>query len=545
MTNLNGAYLTKTVLTLGCWLSMTTLMTQPGVCKEVELEVGIVQRFGENPEQTLTIAAVKDDTLTLELGTTQQQQLSLEAQQVTLEIAPSPLPDLKMSERLVLGNHATFETAEDDAQKWQARGIAVEIAQPERWQVWAKRDIYSTPLLRRLLLLNLQAQGYQEPYLETAILTAKPQVSVVVGEDIYQTTELSITSAQDLFRVSVGEKRPNLYSGSLQVQPNAYGNFTLVNAVPLEIYLRGVVPYEIGKAAPTEAIKAQTIIARTYALRNLRRFQVDNYQLCATVHCQVYKGIANTDIKVNRAIAATRGLVLTYDNELVDALYSSTTGGVTASFSDIWNGLERPYLKSLIDSPTKLWDLSRYPLSQEESFRRFINLQKGFNETGRRPFRWRKESSLEDLTADVQKYLTKINHPLADFNTIEKIEILQRSPSGRILNMEVTTDQGVITLQKTEVRSALGPPRSTLFYLDPLYDEEQNLNGYAFVGGGFGHGVGLSQYGSYNLARLGWSAKRILSFYYPGTVVRPLNEDIIFWSQSSEVGSRKSEVNHW
>ena len=88
--------------------------------------------------------------------------------------------------------------------------------------------------------------------------------------------------------------------------------------------------------------------------------------------------------------------------------------------------------------------------------------------------------------------------------------------------MSVETDQGTIILEKTEVRSAFGPPRSTLFYLDPVRNNQGALQGYRFVGGGFGHGVGLSQIGARQLARNGWSAQSILLFYYPETEIIPL-----------------------
>ncbi|NES81469.1 MAG: SpoIID/LytB domain-containing protein, partial [Moorea sp. SIO2B7] len=289
---------------------------------------------------------------------------------------------------------------------------------------------------------------------------------------------------------------------------------------------------EIGKGAPKGATEAQTIIARTYALRNLRRFKADDYQLCADTHCQVYKGLSGVTPNTDQAITSTRGLVLTYGSELVDALYSSTTGGVTAPFSDIWNGDERPYLKAVIDSPQKVWDLSQQSLASEESFRRFIALEEGFNETGRNVFRWNRESSIEQLSDDLQRYLKRTKRPLANFKKIKRMQVTKRSPSGRILKLEVKTDKGLVELHKTEVRSAFGPPRSTLFYLKPVYDENENLKAYAFIGGGFGHGVGLSQYGSYNLARLGWSARQILAFYYPGTRIQPLNESIVFWRES-------------
>ena len=258
------------------------------------------------------------------------------------------------------------------------------------------------------------------------------------------------------------------------------------------------------------------------------RFKADNYELCASTHCQVYYGLSGTSPKADRAIAATKGLVLTHNNELVDALYSSTTGGVTASFSDAWNGEERPYLTAVIDSPKNVWDLSQTSLADEETFRNFIRLRQGFNESGRRVFRWNKQATLVTLTRDLKKYLERRKHPLADIKTIRSMKVTERSDSGRILTMIVQTDQGTITLQKNEVRSAFGPPISTLFYLDPIYNSQKVLTGYAFVGGGFGHGVGLSQFGSYNLANLGWSPEKILAFYYPGTKIIPLDNSIVF-----------------
>ena len=509
--------------------------------KDIELEVGIVQRFGEESSDELTISSTEGNLLTLHFLGGNLQPQTLQTKQVKLEVTIASLNRKLLDERVVLSDHATFETAEDSANQWKARGIEVEVTQPGRWQVWANRDVYKTPLLRRWLLQSLQQQGFSSPYLETQIISEQPRASFVVNGYRYNRKKLEIVAGGNLIRVSEGEKKQNrsLYAGSLKVQPNSYGTFTLINRVPLETYLRGVVPYEIGKNAPSGAAEAQTIIARTYALRNLRRFQADGYQLSADTHCQVYKGLGGGNTRSDRAISATKGLVLTYQNELVDALYSSTTGGITAPFSDVWNGSERPYLRAVVDSPGKVWDLSLNSLEDENTFRRFIALEEGFNETGRSVFRWNKQSSIEQLSSDLQRYLKKTKHPLSNFTTITRMEITKRSPSGRILKLAVSTDKGMVELQKTEVRSAFGPPRSTLFYLEPIYDQNQSLKAYAFIGGGFGHGVGLSQYGSYNLAQLGWSARQILSFYYPGTTVQPLNQSIVFWQDSNYLNSRK------
>ncbi|RMF21452.1 MAG: SpoIID/LytB domain-containing protein [Cyanobacteria bacterium J083] len=518
---------------LGGWLGLNLLNVVQA--QEPILKIGVIQRFGDEVEDQIKITSTKGDKLTLTLTEPEGKTKTLTTTQVTLEILSQTQKQPVIEERLVLSDHATFETAEASAKQWQARGIKTEITQPGRWQVWAKRDVYNTVLVRRWLLQNLKAQGYDRPYLETNWRQTKPIVSFLLNGTRYNLHEFSITSQKNLIRVQQtedGEELPlRLYGGNLLLQPNAYGDFTLVNNVPLETYLRGVVPYEIGPSAPATAMQAQTIIARTYALRNLRRFTADNYELCATVHCQVYKGLGNDNPKADQAITLTKGLVLTYQNELVDALYSSTTGGITASFTDIWNGETRPYLQPVIDSPSSTaWNLAQKSLAEEINFRNFIALQQGFNETKTsRVFRWRKQSKLADLTKDLQKYLAKQNHPLANLTRIDSMTITKRSDSGRVLEMAIATDVGEIKLHKTEVRSAFTPPISTLFYLEPLYDNQQKLIGYTFVGGGYGHGVGLSQYGSYNLAGLGWSAEKILEFYYPGTQVQPLNEKVVFY----------------
>lgn len=519
-------------------LGMTIISSPSASAKDVEIKVGVVQRFGAGTTDQLTLKATPGDRLTVSFlsGDMKPQKLSTESLQ--LERTIQPLAEPSIEERLVLSTHSTFETAEDSANQWRSRGIDVEVAQPDRWQVWAKREAYATPLVRRLLLQNLQAKGDKTAYLDTKVKQQIPRVSFVGNGFRYNRQELEISSQKNMIQVSLGkdDKNPRLYGGSLRLQPNAYGTYTLVNRVPIETYLRGVVPHEIGANAPYGAVEAQTIIARTYALRNLRRFVADNYELCADTHCQVYKGLTGTVPMADRAIAATKGKVLTYNNELVDALYSSTTGGVTAPFEDVWNGTERPYLKAVLDSPNVIWNFSQKSLADEQNFRQFINLKQGFNETGRDYFRWRYTSTLPQITKFLQAYLQK-NHPyLASFSSIVQMQITKRSPSGRILQLAVQTDRGVIEIDKNEVRSAFEPPLSTLFYLEPIM-ENKVLKGYAFVGGGFGHGVGLSQYGSHNLAKIGWSAEKILSFYYPGTQLQQLNNSIVFWKEPSVVAN--------
>ena len=510
-------------------LPLGNIFFSKAFAKDLNLNIGIVQRFGERKEDKLFITTGNQNKLTIKFQNSQGHFQTLITNEISINILDRPLSKSLLKEYIVLSDHTNFETAEDNSKKWQERGIQTEIMQPGQWQVWAKREVYETPLLRRWLLNALKTKGYTRPYMESTILANKSQATFAVnGKQYYSDYIEIIPDNHPIYLINLEQKK-RAYSGSLKLQPNAYGTYTLVNYVPLESYLRGVVPHEIGHNAPINAIKAQTIIARTYALRNLRRFKADDYELCADTHCQVYYGLSGINLKINKAINNTKGLVLTYQNKLVDALYSSTTGGVTANFTDIWNGEERPYLKTIVDSPQhNIWNFSSRSLKQEKDFRNFIKLTKGFNETGRSAFRWKYKVTKVELARNLQKFLVIQKHPLSNFKIINSIKITERSASGRILKAIVDTDIGIIELKKNQVRSAFGPSKSTLFYLDPVYSKQNKITGYSFIGGGFGHGVGLSQYGSYNLANLGWSENQILHFYYPGTKVISLDDSIIF-----------------
>ncbi|HEY9880458.1 MAG TPA: SpoIID/LytB domain-containing protein [Leptolyngbyaceae cyanobacterium] len=551
-----GFFNPKRIVGLVSLSLLTAVSTLPAKAQDSTnpvLKVGVVQRFGETPSDTLTLEPLPGDNLVLQF-TTEGKPQSVQTTQAKLTVAPQALANPTLKERVVLSNHRSFESAEDSAKQWQARGIETEIAQPRSWEVWAKRDIYNTPLLRRLLLKNLQAQGLTEPYLDSQVVAEIPKAAFVANGFRYSRDQVSISSANQRIRVTSGEnvQEAKVYGGTLQLQPNTYGTYTLVNNVPTETYLRGVVPHEIGLGAPQAAIEAQAVLARTYALRNLRRFAVDDYQLCADTQCQVYWGLGGAAEASDRAIAATRSQVLTYQNELIDALYSSTTGGVTAPFSNVWNGPDRPYLKSVVDSVQGTWDLALRPLDNEQNLRAFIAIKQGFNEEEWDTFRWQFDSPLPEITQDVRTYLQRRKSPLANFTQVVGMRITERASSGRVQALEVQTDLGPVTLVKDEIVRVLSAPRSLLFYIDPVYQVPQvppasaanpagvasvptttpavpQLTGYRFVGGGRGHGVGMSQTGAYHLGDLGWSSAQILQFYYPGTTLRPMGADLVLW----------------
>lgn len=475
------------------------------------LKVGIIQRFGSKPTDRVTIAG-------------EQLQLRFEGKtlvtnQISFTVVPEKLAQPEVEERVVLSYHRSFENAQASAHRWQNLGINTEIVQPDRWQVWAKRSDYDNPLARQLLIGKLRLLGNNIAQIERKRLSSRPLLSWQVNGITYKGTNVDIVPQQS---VTLVNQSP--YAGSFRLQPNASGSFTVVNFVPIETYLRGVVPHEIGYQAPYSAIQAQAVLARTYALANRHRFAVDDYELCATTHCQVYAGLQNTSPLADRAIRETRGKVLTYGGKVVDALYSSTTGGITANYNDLWDGTDRPYLRAVFDStkpPQKL------DLSTESDFRKFVNTQEGFNEQGWRTFRWQKFSSLGEMTTTLKNFLAKSGDTRTRFSQIQAVQITDRSTSGRVLRMEVQTDRGTITIEKDEIRDAFHAPDSTLFYLEPQFNESKQLLGYKFIGGGLGHGVGMSQTGSYRLGRMGWSYERILAFYFRGTTLETLQPQMI------------------
>jgi len=590
----------------GSWAMPAHAQNQP---IEPTLDVGIVQRFGSEPKDELVLKPSAGDSLTVKFKVQEQPQTLTTTGDVKLKLEMQPQADPKVTERVVLSTHRSFESAEDSASQWKTQGIEVEVAQPKQWQVWAKRETYKTPLLRRLLMQNLQSNGLRTAFIDTEVQTQIPKASMTINGAVYQEDELEVDSTTNQVQVTFNrdDQGTRTYAGSLKLQPNAYGTYSLVNQVPLETYLRGVVPHEIGSEAPPTTAEAQAVLARTYVLRNLRRFAVDNYQICADTQCQVYWGLEGTTADADRAIAATRGMVLTYHNQLIDALYSSTTGGITAPFSNVWNGPDRPYLQAVVDSVQNVWSLPQQSLADEDNFRRFISLKQGFNEVGWDMFRWRVESPLTDIAKDLRAYLQSKQHPLANFTQVKDLRVVERSAAGRVQKMEVTTDRGVVQLEKDEILRALYAPNSTLFYLDPIYETPADkakeakakalaslaspgsetsragdsttpmtqpealstltspepgldsapnaqptisptpasptpaakvLKGFAFVGGGLGHGVGMSQTGAYRLGKLGWSDEQILSFYYPGTQLQPLSPAITFWQEPESAESK-------
>jgi stage II sporulation protein D len=145
------------------------------------------------------------------------------------------------------------------------------------------------------------------------------------------------------------------YRGFVEVRPNEQGSLTVINVLNLEDYLRGVVPNELSPQAfpELEAVKAQAVAARTYALRNVGQYAAKGYDICATPACQVYRGRSSEQPLSDQAVEETRGMTASYRGALINALYTSTCGGHTEDVTNIFEGEDAPYLRGVICSPER------------------------------------------------------------------------------------------------------------------------------------------------------------------------------------------------
>jgi stage II sporulation protein D len=201
---------------------------------------------------------------------------------------------------------------------------------------------------------------------------------VRVSQDGEETTSAFVVPAADDDTLSL-DGVP--YRGVLEVRADPSG-LTVVNVVNLEDYLRGVVPNELSPLAfpEIEALKAQAVAARTYALRNRGKFEAKGYDLCATSACQVYKGRASEQPASDQAVAETSGVMATWDGAPIEAFYTSTCGGHTEDAQNVFEGESEPYLKGVACEPERsAWSLVRSTaptrsLGDEESLARNVAL---------------------------------------------------------------------------------------------------------------------------------------------------------------------------
>lgn len=266
------------------------------------------------------------------------------------------------------------------------------------------------------------------------------------------------------------------YPGIIEVR-RAGDGLLVVNALPLEEYVVGSVKAEAGEAMPLEMLKAQAVVARTYAAYHRRLNSGKPYEIvAATVH-QQYAGRVGADSPIWTAVRETRGQVLHWEGDLFPAFYHTDSGGHTEDPRVVFAASNMPALPPVrvpfpSDSPHQLWTL---------------------------------DLSLAELSAAMQRAGVRVGR-------VNGLEVLERSVSLRVTHIAVQGSAGRVVLRGNDFRRAIGYDtlKSTLFAV--AVDDI----GARFAGRGYGHGVGLDQAGAKAMAQLGYSTRQILEYYYPG-----------------------------
>ncbi len=316
---------------------------------------------------------------------------------------------------------------------------------------------------------------------------------------------------------------------AIVVSPKSSG-LTLVNNLDLEDYLRGVVPWEIGRHGEDklEALAAQAVAARTYTISHLGARSDRGFDVFDTVMDQVYRGAKDEDLLCNRAIDRTRGLVLRSGGEEIEAYYSACCGGVASNIHEVWPLQPKPYLVTHPDAPR-----GKTPYCADYRY-----------------YNWREEwtaAQLEEILArtlpvylDYMGQGSRVQWAGPLFRAAKKggsglvpgrlqdLEIVERTTSGRVARLVIRTEAGEYSVRGDRVRWVLAPVsgnpailRSALFEVELSY-RDGKLTGVAARGKGYGHGIGLCQAGALVMAERGKDFREILGHYYRGAVLRKI-----------------------
>ncbi|MFA5411478.1 MAG: SpoIID/LytB domain-containing protein [Candidatus Omnitrophota bacterium] len=254
----------------------------------------------------------------------------------------------------------------------------------------------------------------------------------------------------------------------------------VINYLDLEDYIKGILYHEVSHYWPMEALKAQAIVSRTYAVYQTQENRAKDYDVTCDIYSQVYGGKTSERYRTNKAVAGTEGRVMVYKGKVFPAYFHATCAGHTEDASLLWN-INLPPLKGVVCN-----------FCQESPH-----------------FRWHQVLSLEELGEKLREAGKKIDR-------IKSIIILGRDNSGRITDLKIASDKNELEISAKDFRNVIGPNiiRSANFNISVVNSDA------VFEGKGWGHGVGLCQWGAYFMAKAGRRYDEILKYYYPGAQVQ-------------------------
>ncbi len=333
----------------------------------------------------------------------------------------------------------------------------------------------------RMFALQTGHPVQEGPRLQSVAVRGVPQ-GLALGEQVLPLFGVRIEPARDA-AINVNGRR---LRGALEIVRQKDLTLLVINHVALEDYLRGVVSKEAPDYWPSEALKAIAIAARTYAIYQRFTKASDPYDVSGNVMSQDYGGRASEKLTTTRAVQATAGLVVLYGQQMFPTFYHSTCGGMT-EHARVMGSYDLPPLRGGVSCT----------LCAASPF-----------------FSWQRRLSKADVAWALHQ------SPYGSLGPIQSIQVTQRTASGRAQEIAVTGALRTVRLTGYDFRALFGfdQIRSPLFTIVPLADS------FILEGHGWGHGVGLCQWGAAELARRGFSATEILSFYYPHVNVLSLRE---------------------
>lgn len=320
------------------------------------------------------------------------------------------------------------------------------------------------------------------------------------------------------------------YSGIIEIRLDHRGLLVALTEIPLEQYLKGVVPAEMPAMYPMEALKAQAVAARSEVLAKIGiKHLNDPFDLCAMVHCQVYSGTSHLHERTSEAVEETRGKVLTMNKRVTEAVFSSCCGGHTENKINVWNPPEAAHLKGQWDAPEDTDIPEKIDLTTEQGLKEWVNSKprvwcnpSAFPDLptildhAERYFRWRINYTHRELEDIIRRKSGE------DIGTLIDIIPLERGESGRLMEIEIQgTKQNLRIQRELNIRRILSPSYlySASFSITVEYGDDGRPINFIFDGAGWGHGVGMCQVGAGIQAANGRRFEDILSHYYPGTKV--------------------------
>ncbi len=301
---------------------------------------------------------------------------------------------------------------------------------------------------------------------------------IKIGEIAYPYRRIQIKAKNDVTIKRNG--RSARYRGMIDIILTKQNQFLVVNSIELEAYIKGVLYHEVSHRWPLEAIKAQAVAARSYALYQAQVNERGEFDVTSDIYSQVYGGRSAERYRTNIAADRTRGEVLIFEGEILPAYFHSTCGGHTENASELWNH----QLKSLEGVICPFCKNSPH-------------------------YEWKKNFQLKII----QDQLNKHGYSLG---LIKEIKVFERSDSGRVRKVQIIGRDGKMKIiSGKEFRNMIGPNEFKSSYYDIV------MKGYFFdlLGRGWGHGVGMCQWGAYGMASERYKYKEILQYYYPGTEV--------------------------